>query len=207
MSSKIRIQQIINSVYSSNTFVISIDDSKDYVWLVDCGDVDSIVELIGDKKVQAVFFTHTHYDHIYGINKLLEYYPDLLLYTNAFGKEALLSPKLNYSRYHQESEDIICISPQNIVVLTDEQSVILNGDIQIIARETPGHDESCITYVLNDNVFSGDSYIPGVKVFANFLHSNKQKAAKSLEIISGIIINKKLYPGHGGVMENNTLNN
>lgn len=196
MRNRIKIQKIVNSVYGSNTYVISIDGVDDGVWLVDCGDVDKIMDIIGGKQVQAVFFTHTHYDHMYGVNKLLDSFPNVIIYTNAFGKEALLSPKLNYSRYHQETEDIICHSPQNIIVLTDGQNIILNQDIQMMVRETPGHDESCITYILDNVVFSGDSYIPGVKVFANFLHSDKNKAQASLNLILELTEDRQLLPGH-----------
>lgn len=196
MQNRIKIQQIVNSVYSSNTFVISIEGLEDRVWLVDCGDVDRIVDVVGNKKIEAVFFTHTHYDHIYGMNGILGISPDTKLYTNYFGKSALMSPKLNYSRYHQEAEDVICNSPENIVVVNEGAEVSLFGDVLMVVCETPGHDESCITYILEDNVFSGDSYIPGVKVYANFLHSNKKMAEVSKDRIKDIVKNRRLYPGH-----------
>ena len=49
--------------------------------------------------------------------------------------------------------------------------------------ETPGHDKSCLTYKVENNVFSGDSYIPGVKVIASFPNSDREDARISKERI------------------------
>ena len=63
--------------------------------------------------------------------------------------------------------------------------------------ETPGHDKSCLTYKLGNDVFSGDSYIPGVKVIASFPNSHKTDAVKSKERIVRLADGRNLYPGHG----------
>ena len=47
--------------------------------------------------------------------------------------------------------------------------------------ETPGHDKICLTYKVENNVFSGDSYIPGVKVIASFHNSDRVDARISKE--------------------------
>jgi len=56
--------------------------------LVDIGDYAEIKEhFLEQYSLQGVFLTHTHFDHIYGLNELLEDYPDVPVYTNAFGKK------------------------------------------------------------------------------------------------------------------------
>lgn len=197
-----QISQFVNTVYSSNTYVITNDNK--HFWLVDCGDIEIIIDnFIRDGVVEGVFFTHTHYDHIYGINRLLKFFPRVNIYTNAFGKEALMSPKLNYSKYHTEAEPIICSSPNNIIELRDNDKVFCFPDNPFIVFETPGHDKSCLCYQLANVFFSGDSYIPGVKVFANFLNGNKIDAKNSVERICKISQGLALYPGHGKIYLNN----
>lgn len=146
-------------------------------------------------------FTHTHYDHIYGINELLRQYPELILYTNEFGKTALLSPKLNCSRYHMEAEDIVCCRPENIITINEGEKLRLfsGNDSFVSVYATPGHDKSCLCYTVSGCFFSGDSYIPGLKVIASFPNSNRVDAEISQQRIIQLSRNLSLYPGHGSV--------
>lgn len=100
---EMNIHQIVNSVFTSNTYILSVEGKDGHV-LIDIGDITPIRKFVQEKggTVQALFLTHTHYDHIYGIKDLLRLYPDCMVYTSSFGKEALSSDKLNFSRYHND---------------------------------------------------------------------------------------------------------
>ena len=100
---EMNIHQIVNSVFTSNAYILSVE-GKDRHVLIDIGDIAPIKQCVQEKcgTVQALFLTHTHYDHIYGIKDLLRLYPDCTVYTSSFGKEALGSDKLNFSRYHND---------------------------------------------------------------------------------------------------------
>ena len=93
--------RIVNSVFRSNTFLI--EDESGMCFLVDCGDIGSIVRYLQCKEftLGAVFITHAHYDHIYGLNELFEVYPQLIVYTSLHGKEGLYTDKLNLSNIIQ----------------------------------------------------------------------------------------------------------
>ena len=104
------------------------------------------------------------------------------------------SDKLNFSRYHN---DPIILSGNNIKVLREGDKVELSTDINLEVFETPGHDKSCLTYKIDNNLFSGDSYIPGLKVIASFPNSNKIDAESSKERIKKIAEGINLHPGHG----------
>lgn len=188
------IHRIINSVFTSNTYIL-IDEDKS-AFLIDVGDIEPIKEVLDKdgRDVKALFLTHTHYDHIYGIRELMKAYPNCMIFTSSFGKDALNSDKLNFSRYHN---DPIAYTGNNIRVLNGGDEIkITAGDI-LEVLETPGHDKSCLTYKLGNDVFSGDSYIPGVKVIASFPNSNKEDAQESKERIVRLSEKYNLYPGHG----------
>lgn len=189
-----RIHRIINSVFTSNTYVLT-DEGK-YAFLIDVGDVQPVKEFldIKGKSVKAVFFTHIHYDHIYGIKDLMKIYPECMIFTSSFGKEALNSDKLNFSRYHN---DPIVWNGDNICVLKEGSLITVVPGMVLEVFETPGHDKSCLTYKIGTDIFSGDSYIPGLKVIASFPNSNKEDARKSRERIIRLSENCNLYPGHG----------
>lgn len=188
------IHRIINNVFTSNTYILKDDDSA--VSLIDIGDIQPIIDFLSKEKkvVKFVFLTHTHYDHIYGIRELMKYYPDCIVYTSLFGKEALGSDKLNFSRYH---DDPIMLSGNHIRVVCEGDKVEISTGKRLEVFETPGHDKSCLTYKIGNSIFSGDSYIPGVKVIASFPNSNKKDAEASREYIKRLAEGMNLYPGHG----------
>ncbi len=189
-----KIQRIVNSIFTSNTYII--DDNIDAVSLIDIGDIQPIIDYLNKEKklVKFVFLTHTHYDHIYGIRELMKFYPDCIVYTSSFGKDALKSDKLNFSRYHSDS---IILNGDNIKVLCEGDKVALSIDTNLEVLETPGHDKSCLTYKVGNSLFTGDSYIPGLKVISSFPNSNKEHAENSKERIKSLAKGMNLYPGHG----------
>ena len=65
---ELNIHQIVNTVFTSNTYILSVE-GKDGLVLIDIGDITPIKQFVQEKggTVQALFLTHTHYDHIYGI--------------------------------------------------------------------------------------------------------------------------------------------
>lgn len=69
------IHRIANAVFSSNTYVINNDGGD--AWLIDCGEIDSIVTYLSENKLspKGVLLTHAHFDHIYGLNSLYNTYP------------------------------------------------------------------------------------------------------------------------------------
>lgn len=191
--------QIVNSVFTSNTYILSVEGKDGHV-LIDIGDIAPIKQCVQEKcgTVQALFLTHTHYDHIYGIKDLLRLYPDCIVYTSSFGKEALGSDKLNFSRYHN---DPVIWMGDNVTVLHENDKVEIFPGIFVEVFETPGHDKSCLTYKVENNVFSGDSYIPGVKVIASFPNSDREDARISKERIMELTKDCSLYSGHGNIYE------
>ena len=62
--------------------------------------------------------------------------------------------------------------------------------------ETPGHDPSCLCFRIAQALFTGDAYIPGVKVFTGFPYSDKKLAAESLQRIISLISRITVFPGH-----------
>lgn len=190
---------ITNRVFNSRTYILT-DEKLDQVWLVDCGDTVRVLEKIGKKSVEGVLLTHAHSDHIYGLEELIKRFPAVKVYTNAAGVEALKDPKLNISHYHSEYPDISIDAPNNVCVLKEGDEINVLGEM-VKVYETPGHAPSCITYIMKDKAFTGDAYIPGVKVFTGFPHANKKQAGESLmrilqftsdyRIMSGHTVNKK----------------
>jgi glyoxylase-like metal-dependent hydrolase (beta-lactamase superfamily II) len=151
--------------------------------------------MIGSKRIVGVLLTHTHSDHIYGIKELQISFPEAIIYTNKFGYEALASPKLNFSRYHSEYDDIKIEDRTNVRIISEKSCLFILGH-KVGVYETPGHDPSCLTYKIGRCFFTGDSYIPSIKVFTGFPNSDKNQAAESesqiIKLSEGLVV----CPGH-----------
>lgn len=190
------IVRIINSVFESNSYLIVNDENK-ICFLIDCGEADIIINSIlkSGLSLKGIFITHSHFDHIYGLNSVIGEYPEVPVYTSVFGQNGLCSDKLNLSRYNLDP--YVFQYPDNIKVVGNGDRVVLWKDVILEIFETPGHDESCLTYKIADNLFTGDSFIPGLKVVASFPHSNKIDAEMSRQRILSLAERINLYPGHG----------
>lgn len=188
------IEYIVNSIFNSITYIIPVGSQKD-CYLVDCGDVEKVIKQ--GWLVRGVLLTHAHFDHIYGLNKLMEKFPDALVYTNADGQKGLQNPKWNFSRYHEEVENFVFCKSENVRVFESCGVYEFDKDIKVEVLFTPGHDLSCITYKISNCLYTGDAYIPGIKVVTTFPRSNKQVAKESLERLQKLeCLGLKIMPGH-----------
>ena len=151
-------------------------------------------------SVKGVFITHYHFDHIYGLNSLTYLFPGLVVFATEIIATGLYSDKMNLSYYHNQS---FVYQGKNLIFLSDNEVVDLDNGNKIVAIDTSGHNESCLSFMLNNYLFTGDSYIPNVKLVTNLPRSNKEKAKKSLERILGLIKDDTIVcPGHGAIIKN-----
>ena len=191
------VKQISNSYLNSNTFILS-DKSYDFCWLIDIGDIDKVLAEIPDNcEVGGVFITHTHYDHIYGINQLLAAFPQLVVFTSQYGSEALYSDKKNLSKYQESS---MVFEGKNVKILSEGGCVQLFDNDIIHVVETPGHCPSCLTYYTDSFIFTGDSYIPSVKVVTKLPGGNREQALNSVKKIKELSQDMIICPGHGNII-------
>ena len=189
---------IHNSIFNSCTYVLAGDEGS---WLVDCGDAGQVGRYV-QGELRGILLTHAHYDHIYGMNEVLRRWPAAVVVTNTAGQAMLQDAKKNLSFYHETPMVIDC--PENIQVVAGNDTLPLMDGVACQVAATPGHNASCLTYVLDGCIFTGDSYIPGVKVVTNLPGGNRQLAADSLSKILTLAEGKTIYPGHF-LEENNTL--
>ena len=184
------VNQVVNSVFRSCSYILT---HAGHSCLVDCGDVDQILPYIKG-TLCGILLTHGHFDHIYGLNQLLNLYPDVPVYTNDYGLETLFDDKLNFSKFYGNTLQLQPVN--NISILHDGDEFELFDGVKVHAVFTPGHSPCCVTWVLDDMMFTGDSYIPGVKTVTNLPHCDKKQAACSEILIKKLAEHRTVYPGH-----------
>lgn len=186
------VHYVVNSIFDSRTYILR-EERSDYVWLVDCGDMDKILAKIGSKTIQGVLLTHVHFDHIYGLNELLERFPSACVYTNAWGVGALANEKLNMSRYHESPFFVVS---DRVCECREGSTISLFDDVNASIYHTPGHNPSCLTFLIGNCLFTGDAFIPGIRVVTTLPHADKWQATQSLQRILVMARGKEIYPGH-----------
>lgn len=189
-----------NSFWNSNTWLLS-NPGASVCYLVDCGDVEPLVAVLEERNwfLGGIFLTHTHFDHIYGLNAALKRYPAVKVFTNDYGKAGLQSDQLNLSRYG--GTPFVFEYPENVICRHEGERVSLWQGLDLLIYETPGHNPGCLTFQCGSSFFTGDAYIPGLKVVTNLPHCDNDLAQKSLQRILTLSADGQIYPGHGKSIE------
>ena len=193
------VSYIVNSVFTSRTYILS-QQGRPEVWLVDCGDVAPLLERLpalagGAFSVKGVLLTHAHFDHIYGLPRLTERFPEVKVFTNEAGRVALADERLNLSKYHG---DPIRYAGDNVVLCDEGTEIALSGGLSARVYATPGHHPSCLCFAVGDHLFTGDAYIPGVNVVTTLPGGDKALATQSAQRILALVEGKVLCAGHEG---------
>lgn len=147
--------------------------------LFDTGwDAEPVLKLIDENSVHLrhLFLTHTHEDHIAAMAALRERFPKLLLHTNS---------KNAPPQHRNRANDFIHL-----------------GNLRITNRETPGHAEDGVIYVVGNwpedaphVAMVGDTIFAGS--MATGLDSAEVLKQKILEQIFSLPGETLLCPGHG----------
>lgn len=140
-------------------------------------------------KIKAILLTHGHFDHCSATQSLQN--TGIKVYTSKFDYEILKnSPKdfgLNPTKGFTAD-----------FVVEDNQEIDLIGlNIKVIT--TPGHTEGCVSYLIDNNLFCGDTIFAGgdwgrCDLFSGNYEKIKHSIKEKLFTLQDIV---KVFPGHG----------
>ena len=144
-------------------------------------------------KVEAIYLTHGHFDHISGVKELKKL-SDVKVY--AYEKEAGLCEDLEYNLSDMFGTNV-SVKPD--VLLSDGEMCECAGlKFRIIA--TPGHTEgSCCYYFEEDNILiSGDTLFEGSVGRTDFPGGSAATLVRSCHEKLFVLPDETVgYPGHG----------
>ena len=186
--------------FTSNTYLIRHKLFDENVYLIDIGNSQDVLNaLTPEQKVKGIFLTHAHYDHICGINNIIDQFPECIVYCSEYAHMGLLSEKLNLSFYHLEP---LVFKGDNVSLIFEEMSIELFSNYHLKVLETAGHNKGSLSFVINEGIFTGDAIIPGIPVLTKLKSGNKEEAKKSVQIIYESIESEHIiYPGHGPIFK------
>ncbi len=200
------VKRIVNSFFNSNTFVL-YRERCEQCYLIDPGNTDDILtwmKINSITGVKGIFVTHSHFDHINAINDLLLHFKHTPVYVSKNeGLNIISDDKKNASRYN---ETPYVVDKDHCVEVSEGDTFQLWGNEEFKVYETPGHSPDSVSFVCGKYIFTGDAFIPSVKVITKLRGGNKELAKKSLNLIFSLINeNSIICPGHEEVVSYNKL--
>ena len=190
------ITNVINLQYNANTYLLRSKKASFHCYLIDIGNSEVVLlSLKEQEKIKAIFLTHAHYDHICGINEILEHFPDCIIYCSEYTSKALSDSKLNLSFYHKTP---VSYSGPNVKILADGDFIQLFDGLDVQVLETPGHNAGSLSFKIENNIFAGDSLIPEFSIVTKLKSGNKLQATESIiKIKNHSTTSTTIFPGHG----------
>lgn len=139
-------------------------------------------------KLSYILLTHTHFDHVLGLDYFKNKY-NLKVYA---GKEAeLIAKDPSYTLTNMYGDIKIDIDEY----LEDGQKL---EEFNVVALKTPGHSLDSMSYVVDKDIFSGDTLFKLSVGRSDFQGGNHQELINS--IITKLLVyddDYVVFPGHG----------
>jgi glyoxylase-like metal-dependent hydrolase (beta-lactamase superfamily II) len=194
----IEVVRYVNSRFASNTYIIAHPEHDD-VWVVDPGDTECVFEWMrthSKHTVTGILLTHAHFDHIYGLNEIVERFPECIVYiAKDYGNNALRDPKVNGSRYTDEGP--IVVSNKAKISYYDETMQLWEG-VEMQTINTPGHSPDSQCLLLEGMLFTGDTLIKDVRTVTKLRGGSVEKLEESVRMFEFLKGNHiQVLPGHG----------
>lgn len=198
----LEVTRFVNSRFNSNTYVLSHPEHDD-IWVIDPGDIEAVFEWVKNHhktSIIGILLTHAHFDHIYGVNEIVERFPDCVVYVaNKYGMDALRNPKTNGSKYTEEGP----------IVIAEDAEVEFFGDtmqlwdgVMMSTINTPGHSDDSQCLLVDGMLFTGDTLIKDVRTVTKLKGGSVEKLEESIKIIDALKGQRLIVmPGHGDEFE------
>lgn len=176
----------------NNMYLIKDEASKKAVLIDASSNIPELIEASKGYDVEYILLTHGHFDHIMGLTSLKQALnaqavickDDLVIsdnineFTRLFGLPDTVPPA--YDKYIKDG-DIINV-----------------GNLEINVIHTPGHTEGGVCYLIEDNLFSGDTLFKRSVGRTDLFGGNFKKLSDSIKNkLFKLDNNIKVFPGHG----------
>jgi len=183
--------------FQTNCFVVTAPPSSD-CWIVDCGfEPEAMLADIARRELRpiALLLTHTHMDHIAGVDRALSRFGDLPMYVHEAEAGFCSDPMLNLSAAIEMPVSVT--EPQHH--LRDGDTLTL-GDTTWRVLHTPGHSPGgvCFIHDPSKQAIVGDTLFAGGMGRIDFPTSNPDEMRRTLlERLASLPDDMTIHPGHG----------
>ena len=185
------IRNFTAGILGANNYLLFDERFKGDV-LIDCSAQTDFVEeelKKNNAELKYILLTHGHFDHVMGINDTKKLHPKVKVLAHIGDKDLIEGIQEFMQKYGMGEAEV----PQIDEYI--QEGEICNGKIKIL--HTPGHTKGSVCYLIDDNLFSGDT------IFLESVGRTDLEGGSFSEIKSSIE-NKiftlddkiKIFPGH-----------
>ena len=187
-----------NDLFDSNSYVLKLNEQT-YI-IIDPVSSESnfdLIEYITGLPINSklvIFLTHEHFDHFFGIHKLLESFSSRIFLSENILK-GLNDSRINLSYYHNMEYkcDIL-----NFEEISFSNGLFFLEEFQLSVLFTPGHSTGSQCIFVKDYLFGGDTIIDPKMTTAKLPGGNKTYLKNTISHLKNTIkINYKVCPGRG----------
>ena len=178
--SMVKIDTRVHGLIGTNCYVLSIDGECIIIDMAD-GSGGKIADYLVKQNLTplAVLITHGHFDHCSGLRAFLKKFP-----VKVYMHEADIKKK---------SDNTIFVNDNDVLKI---------GRFEIKAIHTPGHTKGGLCYVVEKNIFSGDTLFHEDAGRTDLAGGSELELRQSIKKLYALDGNFVVYPGH---MESTTL--
>lgn len=203
-----KVEKFVTGIISTNCYLVQNEETKEAV-LVDPAAAPSYLvnHIVAEGlEVKAILLTHAHFDHIMGIDGMIEKFGEMPVYVEEQDVELLHTPQLNESTVYTAGYSY----PKGDVIHEGQVLHLAGYDFKVI--HTPGHTAGGVCYyVESENVlFSGDTLFYGSVGRTDFATSSMSDLVRSIKEKLFLLPDETIvYPGHMGAttIGNEKVNN
>lgn len=191
-----KIEIFVTGIISTNCYVVSNEETKEAVIIDPAAYPKKMKSYLQENELQvkAVLLTHGHFDHIMGIDGILEDFK-VPVYVHEEEAELIADPILNESNTYTNG-----YTYEKAEYLHDGQTLDLIGyQFQVI--HTPGHTSGGASYYVESEkvLFSGDTLFHGSVGRTDFKTSSMSALVHSIREKLFLLPDETVvYPGHMG---------
>ena len=183
----IKIHTIPLGAYQCNCYLIENTLTKN-AFIIDCGDGIGFQKYVDenniDVNIKYGLLTHGHFDHVMGVDYIQETYGTIFF----MGVEDLKA---------QYDEPYLFPQLKNINVIYDGLDMNFE-DFKVRTLATPGHTKGSMSFLFENNVFTGDVLFKGSIGRTDLYGGDTQELLNSIKdklyVLPEDIV---VYPGHG----------
>lgn len=189
-----KVERFLTGILSTNCYVAWNEQTKEAVIVDPAAYSKKLAEFLREEglKPQAVLLIHGHFDHIMGLDALLEEYP-VPVYVHEAEKGLIADPKTNLSLTYTNGYVF-----EDATYVTDGQKIAAAG-VTFEVLFTPGHTSGgCCYYAETENMlFSGDTLFRCSVGRSDLPTGDETTLIRSIkEKLLVLPENTVVYPGH-----------
>ena len=193
----IKYEVLVLGELKTNCYLVWNDKSKEAV-VIDAADdgvaISDEIQRLG-LNLTYVLATHGHFDHNLGVLDLK------LIYKIPFAcsqKDWFLLERQQETAKHFLGMNITVPNLKKIDIDLNLEEEIILGEEKIKIIKTPGHTPGGVSFIINDNIFSGDTlFAEGMRGQTTYNYCSTKDIFESIYKILDLPENTTILPGHG----------